>query len=569
MTQASIDPIRLEILWNGLRSVSDEMFSALMRSAYSTNIKERHDHSTAVIDAEGRLIAQAHKSLPIHLGSMMGMVEAVLAKYNVAVMAPGDIYAANDPYAAGGTHLPDIALAMPIFDGTQLLGFACNLAHHADVGGMSAGSSSTHAREIYQEGLRIPPVRLFTGGKIERDILDLMLINMRLPSERQGDLNAQIAACRLGERRLREMLAVNGGDTIETVFKEIIERTKSRFEAAVETIPDGVYTFTDYMDDHGYSDSRIQITATITVEGRSILIDFEGTSAAVEGGINIPLGSTQAAVCYALKALLDPEIPNNDGILQVCRVKAPEGSLVNPVFPFPVVGRANTSQRVIDAVFGALVEALPEQSVGAANGAVTAAVYTGTDPRTNKPYVYLETIGGGFGGRSDADGKDGVQCHTTNTSNLPTEAVEMEYPLLVERYELVDGSGGAGTFRGGLGMRRVIRPVGHTCRFFGQGERQHTKPWGILGGLEAQSAHFALRHDDETIETLGPDPDDIQVTPETVIEVVTAGGGGYGDPKDRDPALIARDIAQGKISPEEAVRVYGCASTKEAALQDA
>lgn len=562
MTQTALDPIRLEILWNGLRSVSDEMFSALMRSAYSTNIKERHDHSTAVIDAEGRLIAQAKKSLPIHLGSMMGMVEAVLAKYDVAEMEPGDIYTANDPYAAGGTHLPDIALAMPIFDGDRLLGFACNLAHHADVGGMSAGSSSTHAREIYQEGLRIPPVCLFKAGKVRQDILDLMLINMRLPSERLGDLNAQIAACRLGERRIREMLGVHGGAVLEAVFHEIVARTKTRFEAAVATIPDGVYRFTDYMDDHGYSDERMQITATITVEGSAILVDFAGTSGAVEGGINIPLGSTQAAVCYALKALLDPEIPNNDGILQVCRIAAPEGSLVNPGFPFPVVGRANTSQRVIDVVFGALVGALPEKSVGAANGAVTAAVYTGTDPRSGKAYVYLETIGGGFGGRVDKDGKDGVQCHTTNTSNLPTEAVEMEYPLLVERYELVEGSGGAGTYRGGLGMRRAIRPVGHACRFFGQGERQHTRPWGILGGAPAQSARFAILHGDGRTEVLGPDPDDKLVTPEMVIEVITAGGGGYGDPAKRDPALVARDLAQGKISPEEAQRDYGAAPAR-------
>ena len=437
----ALDPITLEILFNSLRSVTDETFVALTRSAYSTNIKERRDHSTTICDAAGQLIVQAENSLPIHLASMIGLMACLLEKFGPDDITEGDLFVANDPHVAGGTHLPDINMAMPVFSDGRVVAFMCNIAHHADVGGMAPGSMAGGMSEIYQEGLRIPVVKLFRGGELQQDLFDLLLLNVRLPEERRGDYYAQIAACRLGERRLQEICAAYSATTVETAFADIIERTAARMRDGIGGIPDGTYRFDDVMDDDGLGTVDIPIRLVITVAGDTIRFDFTGTAPQVSGNINVTLNATQAAVCYALKALLDPEIPNNQGVIGVCDIVTEKGSLLDCVAPSPVAARVNTSQRIIDVVIGALADALPDAVVGAANGANTTAVFSGIDPQTGAGYLYLETLGGGFGGRNDRDGKDGVQVHITNTSNLPIEAIEMEYPLRVESYGLVEDSG--------------------------------------------------------------------------------------------------------------------------------
>ena len=458
----ALDPITLEIILNALRSVTDETYAALMKSAYSTNIKERHDHSTAIMDLRGRLVVQAVESLPIHIASMNGLMECVLEKFGDDI-CQGDIFVANDPHSAGGTHLPDINLATPVYLEGELQGFVCNIAHHADVGGMAPGSMAGGMSEIYQEGLRIPVIRLFRKGELQTDILDLLLLNVRVPIERRGDYFAQISACRLGERRLLEVIETYGSQTIQRAFDEIIQRTNRRMGDSIESNPDGVYQFKDLMDSDGLGAFDLPIFLKITISKRQAIFDFTGTTKQVNGNINVTLNATQAAVCYSLKALLDPEVPNNQGVLDSVEIIAPKGTLVNSVFPAPVAARANTCQRIIDVVLGALAEAFPEKTIAAANGANTTAVFSGTDPRTGQPYLYLETLGGGMGARAMKDGKDGVQVHITNTSNLPIEAIEMEYPLLVEEYSLVADSAGAGQYRGGMGLRRMIRPRAHQC----------------------------------------------------------------------------------------------------------
>jgi len=542
-----LDPITLEIIANGLRSAADESFVALMRSAYSTNIKERRDHSTAICDAQGRLIVQAADSLPIHIASMIGLMEHLLAKFDGDIH-DGDIFVANDPHVAGGTHLPDINMATPIFHDGALAGFMCNIAHHADIGGMVPGSMAGGMSEIFQEGLRVPVIKLFRRGDLQTDILDLLLLNVRVTEERRGDYYAQIAACRLGAARVREMLDRYGTGVLEQAFADIISRTAKRMRLAIKSLPDGDYGFSDVMDDDGLGTVDIPIRLKVTIKGDRAKFDFTGTSPQVRGNINITYNATQAAICYSLKALLDPDVPNNQGILDLPEIVAAEGSLVNAVFPAPVAARANTSQRIIDVVIGALAKACPKAAVAAANGANTTAVFSGIDPRSGKQYVYLETLGGGFGGRATKDGRDGVQVHITNTSNLPVEAIETEYPLFVQSYSLVEDSGGAGQHRGGMALRRVIGPVGHVASFNGAGERFRNQPWGLFGGGPGGSGRFVCHKMGAKPKRLADKPSDIDLAEGDTVAIQTPGAGGYGRPGKRSATALERDRTSGKFS---------------------
>ena len=552
-----LDPITLEIIHNALRSVTDETFIALMKSAYSTNIKERRDHSTGFIDTRGRLVVMSDASLPVHLGSLLGVTGTLLRQYSMDEIHEGDIFIANDPHVAGGTHLPDVTLVMPVFVEGTLLGFTGNIAHHADIGGMTPGSLAGGMTEIYQEGVRIPLIKLFRRGELQTDLLALLLLNVRVPDERRGDYFAQVAACRLGARRLAEIATTYPPALLNAAFDAIIARTEQRMRDAVQTIPDGTYTFEDMLDDDGHGTYDIPIQVRIDVTGNRIRLDFTGTSPQVPGNLNTGLNAAQAAACYAIKALLDPEIPSNQGVLDVVEVFVPEGTLINCKFPGAVAQRATTCQRIVDVVLGALTPALPEATVGAANGANTTAVFSGVDPATGQPYVYLETLGGGFGGRATKDGKDAVQVHITNTSNLPVESIEMEYPLLVEGYSVVEDSGGAGTFRGGAGLRRTVRPIGHTCTFNGAGERFRHQPWGVFGGHPGSTGRYLLQDDAGNTTRLDDKPMGVTVTPEHTVVIETPGAGGYGPPGQRDPERVQEDIRSGKFSPDYITSHYG------------
>jgi N-methylhydantoinase B len=556
MNSPALDPITLEIIWNGFRSITDECFLTLQRSAFSTNIKERHDHSVAILDARGRLIAQAENALPIHLASIGGLVEILLDKY-WGEIAPGDIFIGNDPHVAGGTHLPDINLAAPVFDGDKLVAFVCNIAHHADVGGAVRGSMSGGLTEIYQEGLRIPVVRLYRKGELVRDTLDLLLLNMRLPAERRGDLNAQIAACRLGVQRTEHSIARFGVPLLLDAFDQIVERSRVRILNAIGQLPDGEWSHADMMDDDGVAAQDVVINLIVRKTGQRAVFDFSGSAPQVRGNINLTANAVRSSVCYALKALLDPDMPNNEGVLQAFEIVAPIGSIVNCRAPGSVALRANTCQRVVDVVLGAMSAALPERVIGSANGANTSMVFAGEDPVTGSSYVYLETLGGGMGGRNDRDGKDGVQVHITNTSNLPVEAIEMEYPLRVEEYSLVVDSGGAGRWRGGLGLRRVVRPVGHICEFSGAGERFRRGPPGIFGGEPGKAGAFILHRADGSVENLPGKLTGLMLQPNDAVSVETPGAGGYGDPKERLPEKLAEDLRSEKFTSRYLEDHYG------------
>ncbi len=556
VSEPELNAIELELIANGLRSVVDEAFVALMKTAYSTNIKERHDHSTCIMDLDGRVIVQAAMSIPVHIASMTGLVSFVLQRYGDDIH-PGDIFIANDPHTAGGTHLPDINMAAPVFHDGRIVAFFCNIAHHADIGGMAPGSMAGGMKEIYQEGLRVPVVRLYSKGTLNEELFSLILLNVRVPRERRGDYFAQVSASRLGERRLGELLDRYGATTIATAFDGIVSASERRLRRAVSDLPDGVYRFEDAMDDDGVATRDIMMRLEVTKSGDRIRFDFTGTDPQVAGNINTTLNATVSGVAFALKALLDPDSPNNQGILDVCETVAPAGCFLNAVAPAPVAARANTCQRVIDVVIGALAPALPGRATGAGNGANTTAVFAGINPADGEPYVYLETLGGGAGGRAFCDGKDGVQVGITNTSNLPVEAIEREYPLLVEEYGLVPGTGGAGRYRGGLGLRRVIRPLHDGCIFNGVGERFRLAPWGVFGGGDGARGRFVLRTDDGQEVPLSTKPDEVAVARDQCIVVETPGAGGYGNPSARTGEQLDEDLASGKYDADTLSSLYG------------
>ena len=543
-----MDRISLEVIGAALLTVAEEMGAALIRASYSTNIKERRDCSTAIFDARGRVIAQA-EHIPMHLGSLLGTVEEILRRYPAAELHAGDMFIVNDPYAGGGTHLPDINLVAPVFAEGALWGFVANIAHHAD-------RTGERIRNIWDEGLRITPIRLIERGGLREDVMELLLANFAVPVERQGDFRAQIAVTRLGARRLEELIARWGAETVRAACDEQLDWGERKIRAAIAAVPDGVYRFTDAMDDDGVTDDHIPIAVAITVRGDTMHLDFAGSGPESRGDLNVVRGALLATVYYAVKAILDPTIPANGGFYRAITVEAPEGTIVNCRPPAPVGWRTQTCQRSADAVFGALAEALPDRVPAAGNGANAAMVFSGVDPARGGYYVYLETIGGGAGATAHADGLDGVQVHVTNTSNLPVECLEMEYPLLVEEYGLVEESGGAGQQRGGMGIRRTIEVLGHEASFLGSLDRARIAPWGLGGGKPGGRGGIVLNPDNPAARALPSKIWGFRLAPGDRVSVVTPGAGGWGAPAARPVDQVRADVEDGVLPIERAAIEY-------------
>ena len=520
-----MDRVTLEVIGAALLSIAEEMGTALIKSSYSTNIKERQDCSTAIFDARGEVIAQA-EHIPMHLGSLLGVVQEILARYPASALAPGDVFISNDPYTGGGTHLPDINLISPVLADGALFGFVANIAHHAD-------RSADRIRTIWDEGLRITPIRLAEAGRIREDVMELLLANFALPDQRRGDFRAQIAANRLGERRLAELIGRYGALTVRAACEASLAYGERKIRAAIASLPDGVWRYADAMDDDGVTPNPIPIVVTITKRGDALALDFSGSGPQCAGDINVVYFALLATVYYALKAVLDPTIPANGGFYRAITVTAPEGSIVNARPPAPVAWRTQTCQRIADVVLGALAQVVPERVPAAGNGANCAMVFSGTDPSTGKLYVYLETLAGGAGATETGDGLDAVQVHVTNTSNLPVEALESEYPLLVAEYALVEGSGGAGRHRGGLGLRRTIEVLGHEARFLGTTERARLAPWGLCGGQPGGRARLVLDPGGPNERDLPPKVWGYPLKPGDRVSIETPGAGGYGPPEER------------------------------------
>jgi N-methylhydantoinase B len=513
------DAIELEIVRNQLESVAEEMGEVLIRGAFSPNITERRDCSTALFDAEGRLVAQA-EHIPVHLGSMPDAVAAVLDRDP----APGDVFVLNDPYA-GGTHLPDVTLVAPIAPTDSgategdILAYAAARAHHADVGGSTPGSMPAGAREIHEEGIRIPPVRLVDDGAPVDDVLDIFLTNVRNAAERHADLRAQRAAVERGSERVGDLHAEYGA-RLRDAFAAVIEYSRRRTEAEIEALPDGTYSASDVLEgDDVSSDADLPIEATVEIDGECLGVDFAGTADQVPGNVNAPPAVAKSAVYFVLRCITDPEIPPNAGCYDPLSVSIPAGTLLDPEPPAAVVGgNVETSQRVADVVFSALGEAAPERVPAAGQGTMNNLIVGA------ETFTYYETIGGGAGARSAADGLSGVQIGMTNTENTPIEALEAAYPLRVTEYSLREGSGGEGAHRGGDGLVRELRLETAATVSLLTDRRRHGPP-GRAGGEDGATGRNEIDGEDVSAKVTR------RVEAGSTVRIETPGGGGFGDPE--------------------------------------
>ncbi|MER7012271.1 hydantoinase B/oxoprolinase family protein [Saccharopolyspora sp. NPDC000359] len=545
------DPITVQVIGASLVTVAEEMGAVLRRASYSTNIKERADCSTALFDERGKLVAQA-ENMPIHMGSMTGLIDSLEASELTA--RPGDVFITNDPYHGGGTHLPDITMVKPVFDGDELLGYSANIAHHSDIGGRVPGSNAGDSNSLFQEGLRIPLVRFATAAGVEQAPLAFVELNSRLPHERRGDMLAQLASVELGERRLREVHQRHGRETVRAATAHLLEHSRKRLAAALLAVPDGTYRFRDLMDP---SDGpATEIVVAITITGDRVALDFDGTGPQSPVGINVVRPALEATAYYALKAVLDPGIPPNGGFFDAVEIRAPRGSIVNPVEPAPVTARTDTCQRVADVVLGALAEAVPERVPAASHSTVTYVTFSGE--HDGEFFVYPEVVAGGGGARTSKDGMDAIQVHITNSSNLPIEALEQEYPLLVDTYELIPDSGGAGTHRGGLGVRRDVRIRCEHAEFSAHADRQASRPWGLRGGQDGTPGRFVInpgRADERALP--GGRISGVRLREGDVLRVESPGSGGFGDPAQRSPEQVREDLRNGRITGRAAREHHG------------
>jgi N-methylhydantoinase B len=533
------DPIRLEVFKHRLISIAEEMGVVLRRASYSPNIKERRDFSCALFDSQGRMAAQA-AHIPVHLGSMPLSVSAAIDAFRGSGrLARGDAILLNDPFR-GGTHLPDITLVTPVFvsdspsEVEEPFGFVACRAHHADVGGMTAGSMPV-AREIYQEGLIIPPVKLFSAGRLNQGVLDLILANVRTPDERSGDLWAQVAANQRGAARLREMAARHGTDEVALYMGELLAYTERMTRTLLSSLPGGTYRYADALDDNGISPERVEIRVAVTIKGEQATVDFTGSAPQQPTGVNAVHAITLSAVNYVFRCLVRLDAPNNSGCLAPIEVVAPPGSVVNAQPPAPVAaGNVETSQRIVDVLLGALAQACPERVPAASQGTMNNITIGGFDDRRgrNPPraFTYYETIGGGMGARPSAPGLSAVHTHMTNTLNTPAEAIEYAYPLRLLRYEIRRGSGGRGRFRGGDGIRRdiqMLNRVGETQVTL-ISDRRARAPYGLQGGEAGMRGENVLIRGG--VETALPAKGSFYLHPGDILSIRTPGGGGFGKP---------------------------------------
>jgi N-methylhydantoinase B len=542
------DPIELEIFKNIYHSIAEEMGAALRRTAFSPNIKERRDYSCAVFDSDGRVIAMGDH-MPVHLGSMPMSVRAAIDQFD---LEPGDVAMLNDPFR-GGTHLPDITLVAPVHvrpgnprskaKNMRPDFYVASRAHHADIGGAYPGSMGL-CREIYQEGFRIPPVKIIRAGKMQSDVLALLLSNVRTPQEREGDLGAQIAACHTGARRLDEICRCYGVERAKKAARELLDYSEEMMRAFLDQVPSGTYQAEDFLDDDGISTKPVKIAVTVkfhaqgrssdpsrsgrrNLPGRAVTVDFTGSDPQVEGSVNAVDAITYSACFYVFRCLLAEDVPATAGLMRPIEVIAPEGTVINARPPAAVAGgNVETSQRIVDVLLRALAQAIPERIPAAASGTMNNLTIGGIDPRTNEPFAYYETIAGGMGARPSKPGVSGVHTHMTNSLNTPAEALEHAYPLRVRQYSLRPGSGGEGKYRGGDGIIREIQVLTDAEVTLLSDRRQHT-PYGLAGGKDgAPGKAKVIREDGSTQEM--PSKFNIRLHKRDRIRIETPGGGGWG-----------------------------------------
>ena len=556
MTAASgLDSFRLDILANALNAIAEEIQLTILRTAYSHNVKEGHDASSAIFTSRGHICAQA-VAIPGHLGSMKYMIAEVLKSFPTETLQDGDVIISNDPYRGGG-HLPDVGLFRPIFEGGRCIAISGCMVHHTDVGGMVPASNPVKATELYQEGLVLPPTKLRHAGKDDVGVINIIRANVRQPDIMLGDLRAQEAATLTGERRFRRVVERYGADAIVSAMEAFLDYSERKGREAVRAIPNGVYDFEDFMDHDGINlDKPVRLKCRLEVRDDSLKFDFTGSNPQVEGPINSPIGLTWATIFCGVSCILPEDIPFNEGLTRMIELVAPVGTIVNPRHPAAVNARSVTLQRIFDAVLGALAKAVPERVGAQASGSVCSISFGGVDPRTGENFVFYEAYCGALGGTRAADGADGVSCGVSNPANIPAEAVEMDYPVRVHRFELIRDSGGAGEYRGGLGLRREYEMLADKARLNVRGERAVFAPRGVHGGHDGRKSTAFL---EESAGKFTQIPikyaGQIQGGHRLILE--TPGAGGYGDPKGRTRERMESDLADHKFSAERLKSEFG------------
>ena len=536
---------------NALTEATEEMAATLRRSAYSTNVKTRQDFSCAFFDSQLRPIAQAFTQ-PVHLGSFVELIPRAVAKFGAERIEPGDMIVVNDPYT-GGSHLNDVTVFAPVHHSGVLLGYVCSLAHHVDVGG-GAPASIGPFREIYQEGVIIPPVRLVRRGEIADDVFRLVMAQVRSKRVTAGDFRAQIAANLAGARRLGALVDRYGLEELQRYIDALLAYTSRRTLTEIGKLPRGTFEAEGFLDFDGFTDKVVNLRVSVTVDDDGVLFDFTGCDTQRRAPVNSTYAMTFSACAYVLRALMDKDLPINDGFYSFVRINAPAGTVVNAVHPGAVVGGWETQVRVTDTLFRALSAAMPEAVPAGCKAMMAQAGFGVLDSESGEYHCNYEALAGGYGGRAMRDGPDAVQGHGQNTENAPVEEIEAHFPVRITRHELIEDSEGAGRQRGGLGLRRDYHFPRDEATFTILSDRDLAGPHGLFGGLAGRKARYLLDPDGEARPLTSKSI--TELIPGATVSFQTPGGGGYGPPEERDPGLVARDVEDGKISPERALDVY-------------
>lgn len=558
------DPIKFEVIRNALVETTEEMSAALRRSAYSTNIKTRCDYSCALFDRDLNVLAQCFAQAN-HLGSMVRMVPMAVADYGPGNLGPGDTIVMNDPYL-GGVHLNDIFLISPVYCEGEVRGYVSNLAHHVDVGG-GAPASVGAFREVFQEGIIIPPVKLVVEGEINNDVFRLILGQIRSKRETAGDFRAQIAANNTGARRFVSLLERYGIDTVYEYTDRLIDYSDRLTRVEVAKLPYGEYSAEGVVDNDGFTEDPVKLAARIVIDDEGILFDFRGCDKQRRAPVNSTYSMTYAAAAYVLRCVIDIDVPINAGFYRSVRILTTEGSVVHCTPPAPVVGGWETHTRLVEVIFKALSQAIPKRVPAGTKGMICHSGFGGINPASGEYYCFLETMGGGYGGRFSSDGPDAVQTHGQNTENAPIEETEMNYPVRIVRYELVEDSEGPGKFRGGLGLRRDYEFIDGETTFTILSDRNRWGPSGLFGGMDGRRASYLLEAGGE-VKEVGSKVT-LELQPGEIVSYRTCGGGGFGPPEERDPSLVLKDVREGKVSLSRARDIYRVAIDRSSWTVDA
>lgn len=553
-----ISPFLLELVKNALDTIADELALIIMRTAFSSIVRDAMDYSTAICDAQGHTLAQG-LTTPLHLGSFFDAMDN-LVRHHAAGAVPGDVFIFNDPYLAAGQHLPDMYIVRPIFIDGTIEGWATTVAHLNDIGGIVPGSNSIGSTEIFQEGLRFPVLKLCQGGVENQAIWDILAANVRVPDKVLGDVRAQVSACLVGEREFRSLFERYGRDTLRPVFAAIHDYAEQLARAEFRDIPDGTYRFVNHIDGLGEQPEPIRFQVALTVQGDTVLVDWTGTSAQVRGGINAPIPFTKAAAYAALRSVLGVDVPNAQGFTRPITVIAPPGSIVNPLPPAACGARGITGFRMIDCIMGALAQALPQRIPADGSGGSTIPSIGGM--HRGRAFVFVETMMGTWGGTPTHDGQDGVAHIGANQSNIPIEMIEREHPLRIERYGLVPDSGGAGRYRGGLAIVREFRLLAGEAMITVRSDKRRFPPYGLHGGQPGSPSMNIVNPGPQqrVLPVLFTQP--VMLRQGDLYHHTLAGGGGHGDPLQRDVTLVLRDLQQERVTAAGARRDYGVVATR-------